>query len=100
MRNLNVDPNRRHLKEGERCGRDCTGTIRRNHDNFECPDCSFTDWDVDKPSTGLFVRARFNDAWGDYDLAELDRESLLAWISSKPPATVASIVLVLMGHPK
>jgi len=100
MNNLNVDPKRRHLKDGERHSKDCSGIIRENHDNFECLGCSYVDWDIDKPKTGLFVRACFDGVWGDYDIAELDKGSLLEYLYSKSHAVAISAIFVLLGHPR
>lgn len=33
--------------------------------------------------TGIFVRAKHAGKWGNFDIAELDRASLLSWLRSR-----------------
>ena len=35
--------------------------------------------------TGIYVRASLNGDWGSYDLVQLDRASLLAWLDGYGP---------------
>jgi hypothetical protein len=49
-------------------------------------------------STGIFVRARNQEGkWGSYDIAELERESLLAWLR-KDIDLAERVVLALLEH--
>lgn len=53
-----------------------------------------------KRRTGIYVRAKLGDEWGNFDIAHLDRYSLRTWMrdfagaASRPEATV----LLLLGH--
>ena len=51
-------------------------------------------------ATNIFVRAKFEDAWGSYDIAELDRLSLLRWLRSRGGENLwaENTVLSLLGH--
>lgn len=49
-------------------------------------------------STGIFVRAQDQTGkWGAYDIAELERESLLAWLR-KDTDLAERVVLALLEH--
>ena len=49
--------------------------------------------------TGIFVRAiGTNGRWGSYDIAQLDRASLLAWIRRGNMAFLERLVASLLGH--
>jgi hypothetical protein len=49
--------------------------------------------------TGIYVRAMGLDGkWGSYDIAELDRRSLLAWAKEKDRLWLENLILVLLGH--
>lgn len=51
-------------------------------------------------ATNIFVRAKFEDAWGSYDIAELDRLSLLRWLRSRGGENLwaENTVISLLGH--
>lgn len=51
-------------------------------------------------ATGILVRARLDDRFGNWDIAQLDRASLLAWLQSRggENAWAENTVLVLLGH--
>ena len=52
-------------------------------------------------STGIYVRAKnVEGKWGSYDIAELDRASLQAWLRSRGGENkwAESVVLILLGH--
>lgn len=52
-----------------------------------------------RPS-GIPIRAELDGAWGSFDAAELDRDSLLEWLRSRggENAWAESVVLILLGH--
>ena len=52
------------------------------------------------PQTGIYVRATKNDKWGSYDIADLEKESLLAWLKSNggDNSTAENVVGILLGH--
>ena len=51
-------------------------------------------------STGIYVRAKHNDSWGSFDIYELNKESLVIWLTdsgcSNPMAE--NTVGILLGH--
>jgi hypothetical protein len=53
--------------------------------------------------TGIYVRAQDSGGhWGSFDIAELTRESLLAWLSEVRPDghnNAVYVVLALLEHP-
>lgn len=50
-------------------------------------------------STGVFVRAQCDDGtWMPADIAQLTKESLIAWLRSRPRGAEQT-VLILLGHP-
>lgn len=52
--------------------------------------------------TGIYVRALNGAKWDSWDIACLDRRSLLTWLRSRgdAPRTYAeAVVLALLGHP-
>lgn len=56
-----------------------------------------TAW-VGSGGTGIFVRAiGTNGRWGNFDIAELDRESLLSWMRGSIPKMERTLLL-LLGH--
>lgn len=38
---------------------------------------------IGTPATGILVRARNGTKWGNYDIADLDAQSLLKWLRSR-----------------
>lgn len=51
--------------------------------------------------TGIFVRALgTDDKWGNADIAQLDRKSLIEWLrkEGEKDTLAEKIVLVLLGH--
>lgn len=51
-------------------------------------------------TTGIMVRARGPQGWDSFDIAELTRDSLIAWLrieGDKNP-WAESVVLILLGH--
>lgn len=50
-----------------------------------------------RPETGIPVRARLGEQWGSYDIAHLKRESLVAWLNSRPELALRTL-LMLLGH--
>jgi hypothetical protein len=49
--------------------------------------------------TGIYIRAIGLDGkWGSYDIAELDRASLLSWVKGKDRLWLENLVLVMLGH--
>lgn len=54
-------------------------------------------------ATGIFLRAIGQDGrWGSYDMAELDAESLTAWLKRDggDNALAENCVRILLGHPQ
>lgn len=54
-------------------------------------------------ATGIFLRAIGQDGrWGSYDMAELDADSLTAWLKRDggDNALAENCVRVLLGHPQ
>jgi hypothetical protein len=49
--------------------------------------------------TGIYVRAKRDGRWQVVDIAHLTRESLEAWIDSRPNIA-RNVVLHLLGHPR
>lgn len=51
-------------------------------------------------STGVFVRAEFNGKWGSFDIAELDKPSLHAFLKSRGGDNLwaENVVEILLGH--
>lgn len=48
--------------------------------------------------TGIYIRARAGDGkYGSYDIAELHRDSLIAWLFNEP-ARAAQVVLISLEH--
>ena len=52
------------------------------------------------PESGIYVRAKLGDKWGSYDIAHLERESLVAWLKSRGGDNpwAENCVLLLLGH--
>ena len=53
--------------------------------------------------TGIYVRARMDNAWYSTDIANLTKESLLEWLrdpeaSSRLVSRAEAIVLLMLGH--
>lgn len=46
-------------------------------------------------ATGIFVRARLAEKWASYDIAQLERESLLTWLRSRPNFAEQTVLLLL-----
>lgn len=62
--------------------------LRRQHDFADDP-------------TGIYIRAIGADGrWGTYDIAQLDRDSLVEFVRSRGAVTTWAlhIVLILLGH--
>lgn len=55
---------------------------------------------LDKVSTGIYVRAKHEGSWGSYDIYELKKESLLAWLRSRGGDNpwAENTVGILLGH--
>jgi hypothetical protein len=50
-------------------------------------------------ATGIYVRAQRPDGrWDNADIAELDRDSLLAWLRSRDAGFAEQVVLAMLGH--
>jgi hypothetical protein len=51
-------------------------------------------------STGIYVRAIYLGKWGSYDIAQLDKESLLEWLRSRGGDNpwAEDVVGILLGH--
>jgi len=51
---------------------------------------------LNEPETGIFIRARLGTQWGSHDLATLDRDSVVRWLTSRDnPAEAARLALLL-----
>lgn len=50
--------------------------------------------------TGIFVRATLDGKWGSYDIADLEKESLLDWLRSRGGDNpwAEDVVGILLGH--
>lgn len=50
--------------------------------------------------TGIYVRAKVGDKWDSYDIAQLDKASLLAWLLSRGGSNpwAENVVGILLGH--
>lgn len=50
--------------------------------------------------TGILVRAKVGDRWGNADIADLDAVSLIRWLRSRDGENVwaESVVFMLLGH--
>jgi len=55
---------------------------------------------LDDDVTGIMVRAQLNGAYGSYDIAFLDRDSLLGWLRSRggDNTWAEDVVGILLGH--
>jgi len=51
-------------------------------------------------ATGIYVRAKVGERWGNADIAELDADSLYRWLRSRGGDNpwAESTVLALLGH--
>lgn len=52
---------------------------------------------LDGPETGIFIRAKKGERWGSYDLAALDRDSVMRWLE-QDEGMARRVVLLLLGH--
>lgn len=52
-------------------------------------------------ATGIYVRAKFEEVWGNYDIAQLDTASLRAWLRSRGGKNhwAESTLGTLLAHP-
>jgi hypothetical protein len=99
VKELTVDKRRLHSRVGGPCDVCETGTMIENDDNFQCPECSYVDWDThDMPHTNIFVRAQHRGRFGSYDVSERDAESLLDWFDSRDADAKHKLLLTLLGH--
>jgi hypothetical protein len=50
--------------------------------------------------TGIFIRATLEGKWKSVDIADLDKESLLAWLKSRDGNNkyAEDVVGILLGH--
>jgi len=49
--------------------------------------------------TGVYIRAKGPDGrWGSFDIVQLDRESLRAFLEEKPKKWSVDLVGILCGH--
>jgi hypothetical protein len=57
---------------------------------------------MDLPPTGIFVRAKGPDGYGNFDIVQLDTDSLFRWLRSRggENAWAESVVALLLGHRK
>ncbi len=55
---------------------------------------------VSEPGTGIWIRALHYDRWDKYDIAALDKESLLVWLRSRGGNNPMAENMVghLLGH--
>ena len=51
-----------------------------------------------KDYSGVYVLAKLNDRWGSYDIATLERNSLVQWLQESP-ARAPYIVCKLLNFP-
>lgn len=51
-------------------------------------------------ATGIYVRARHDEKWGSYDIAQLTPGSLLRWLRSRGEKNefAENVVGILLGH--
>lgn len=51
-------------------------------------------------NSGILVRAKLNGEWGNYDIAELTRQSLFAWLRSRGGSNpwAENTVAIILGH--
>lgn len=56
--------------------------------------------DMHHGSTGIYIRAKLHGKWGSYDIAALQKESLLAFLKSRGGDNqwAEDIVGILLGH--
>ena len=54
----------------------------------------------DCPDTGIYVRAKRGQKWGNYDIVMLTKDSLQAWLRSRGGQNewAESVVFILLGH--
>lgn len=52
-------------------------------------------------ATGIYVKAKGPQGFDTFDIAELSRESLIAWLRSRGGANdwAENVVLILLGYP-
>lgn len=59
-------------------------------------------WPEDQPWTGIYIRAKCGEKWGSYDLLQLSRASVLAWLTMQAERGgdrfLKSTILALLGH--
>lgn len=56
-----------------------------------------------KNATGIYVRARsIREGWGSFDIAQLDRDSVVVWARSRGPASpwAVNVILLLLRFPQ
>lgn len=81
-----------------RLGQGASGIIVMTKDLKVDPDRGSINRDL-HGSTGIFIRARGLDGnYGSYDIAELDRPSLVEWVKGRDRLWLEHLVLTLMGH--
>jgi hypothetical protein len=101
MDNLIVDDKRKHFKDGDTCPSCLEGKLTENHDNVECLDCKYVNFDECKlPRTRIYVRALYNSKWGSFDVAELNLKSLNTWIGTLTEDGKLRLIHLLLGHPQ
>lgn len=51
-------------------------------------------------ATGIYVRAQLGETWGSFDIAELDKASLLDWLRSDGGSNklAENTVGIILGH--
>lgn len=55
---------------------------------------------VERNATGIFVRAKYGEEWGAFDIATLTRSSLIEWLRSRGGDNewAENAVAMLLGH--
>lgn len=55
---------------------------------------------IGKNSTGIYIRAKYQESWGSYDIYELDKESLIKFLKSRGGDNqwAENVVGVMLGH--
>jgi hypothetical protein len=65
-----------------------------------CPDRASVNRDMHR-TTGIYVRAKGTDGrWDSFDIAELNRDSLVTWLRSRGGDNfwAENCVLIMLGH--
>ncbi len=50
------------------------------------------------PKTDIYVRAKFREAWGSFDIVELEASSFRSWLEGREDFAI-KVLMTILGYP-